>query len=239
MSQKHAAIYGSRLHLAATFSFIVGPFLFLLVFAYIAEIKISTLFVDFTVSIFRLLAAYLIAVSLAWILALAFATGNWSTYALPVFDVMQSFPTFAIVPLAVLYFGVSNFTIIFFLVITIIWPLLFSTINSLKLVKKEYREVADIYGLKGWNKLKYFLLPASVPGIVTGSIIGLGEGWEALVATEIIVRSNTGLGNFFQVNATSTFNTFLGILALMLIIFSINRLIWAPILTKVYYRMEE
>lgn len=239
MSHKNVSIYGSKLQLAAAFSFIAMPFLFMLGFAYCADIKVSTLFVDFFVSIFRLLCAYLIAVSLAWVLALIFATGKWSTIALPVFDVMQSFPTFAIVPLAVLYFGVTNFTIIFFLVVTIIWPLLFSTINSLKLVKKEYREVADIYGLKGWNKLKYFLLPASVPGIVTGSIIGLGEGWEALVATEIIVNANTGLGSFFQHNATSGVNTFLGILALMLIIFSINRLIWTPILTKVYYRMEE
>ena len=130
-------------------------------------------------------------------------------------------------------------TVIFFLVITVIWPILFSIVNALKLVKKEYWEVADLYGLRGWRRFRYFLLPASIPGVVTGSIIGLGEGWEALVATEIIMNTTTGLGGFFQANSTDSLVTTLGILLLMLLIFSINRLIWAPVLGRVYHRMQD
>lgn len=233
------SIYASKIHLLATLSFIVAPIIFLFVVAQLTTLTVGGLFIDFSDSIFRLLAAYGIAVFLAWGLALAFATGKRSKIALPVFDVLQSFPTFALVPLAVLSFGSNNVTVIFFLVITIIWPILFSTVNALKLIKKEYWEVASMYRLRGWNRFRYFLLPASIPGIVTGSIIGLGEGWEALVATEIIMNTSTGLGSFFQNNSTDMLLTTLGILSLMLIIFSVNRLIWTPVLARVYHKMQE
>lgn len=237
--RRHSQIYNSRLQLLVTFCFIIAPVLFLFLLAGLTQLTVETLLVDFSYSIMRLLTAYGIAAILAWALALAFSTGKRSTIALPLFDVLQSFPTFALVPLAVITFGASNTTVIFFLVITVIWPLLFSTINALKLVKKEYWEVAEIYGLKGWKKLRYFLLPASVPGIVTGSIIGLGEGWEALVATEIIMKTEVGLGSFFDRNSTEGIYTALGIVLLMLIIFSVNRLIWTPILARVYDRMQD
>lgn len=239
MRRRRTGIYVSKLHLLVTLSFIVVPFIFLLLFARLTTLTVTELFTDFSISIVRLLAAYSIAVILAWMCALLFSTGKRSHVALPVFDVLQSFPTFALVPLAVLSFGPSNTTIIFFLVITIIWPLLFSTVNALKLVKKEYWEVADIYGLRGWKRLRYFLLPASIPGVVTGSIIGLGEGWEALVATEIIMKTDAGLGSFFQSNSSDMWITSLGIILLMLIIFSVNRLVWTPVLARVYNRMQE
>lgn len=238
-TRRQTHIYNSRLQLLVTLSFIITPVLFLFLFAGLTTLTVETLLVDFSESILRLLTAYGIAVILAWILALSFSTGKRSTIALPIFDVLQSFPTFALVPLAVITFGASNTTVIFFLVITVIWPLLFSTVNALKLVKKEYWEVAEIYGLKGWKRLRYFLLPASVPGIVTGSIIGLGEGWEALVATEIIMKTEVGLGSFFNRNSSETLYTALGIVLLMLIIFSVNRLIWTPVLARVYDRMQE
>lgn len=239
MARRYHGIYTSRLQLLATLSFIAAPIIFLLVFARFTPLTTASLTIDFTESIGRLLAAYVIAATLAWILALLFSTGKKAQIALPIFDVLQSFPTFALMPLAVLTFGASSVTIIFFLVVTIIWPILFSTVNALKLIKKEYWEVADIYGLHGVKRLRYFLLPASIPGIVTGSIIGLGEGWEALVATEIIMETKTGLGSFFSHNSGDTLVTTLGILLLMLIIFSVNRLIWTPILGRVYHRMQE
>lgn len=239
MSKHRTALYTSRLQLALTIIFIATPFLFLLLFALFTQLTVSELFVDFSISIWRLAIAYIIAVSLAWILALVFASGSRSKIALPLFDILQSFPTFAIVPIVVLTFGATTLTIIVFLVITVIWPILFSIVNALKLIKKEYHEVAEIYGLRGWKKLRYFSLPASIPGVVTGSMIGLGEGWEALVATEIIMKSKSGLGNFFEQNSTNGIFTALGILGLMLIIFSLNRLLWAPILNRVYTRMEE
>ena len=232
-------IYKNQLHLAVTFLIIVAPFLFLLFFAQIEQIAISALFFDVFVSIVRLLVAYVIAAFLAWLLAILFYRGQRAHIVLPIFDILQSFPTFAILPLAVYVWGRSTSTVIFFLVLTIIWPILFSVLSSLKLAKHDWEEAVEIYNLSGINYFKKYIWPMSIPGLVTGSIIGLGEGWGAIVATEIIVQIHGGLGEFFQTHAQSATITFLGILALLIIVFSINKLIWTPLLDASHRLMEE
>jgi ABC-type anion transport system duplicated permease subunit len=124
-------------------------------------------------------------------------------------------------------------------VITIIWPIFFTVVSQLKLLKTEWQEAVQISGLKGFNYLKYYLWPASLPGLITGSIIGLGEGWEALVATEIIVNHPVGLGSFFQTYTTSGSITALGIFGLLLLIFCVNKLIWLPLLEWSHKKTEE
>ena len=232
-------IYKSRLHLLMTFLVIIAPFLFLLFFANVEDLAVTTLYHNVFVSIGRLLIAYLIAVSLAWVLAVAFYQGARSHFVLPLFDILQSFPEFAILPFAVHYLGQSNFTVIFFLVLTVIWPIMFSVLSSLRLARHDIREAMQIYNLSGWNYLKKYIWPISLPGLVTGSIIGLGEGWGALVATEIIVKLPGGLGDFFQTHSQNSIITFLGILALLIIVFSINKLIWSPLLDMSHKLMEE
>jgi len=232
-------IYRSGAHLAATFVLIVAPFLFLLFFAQIENLTVSNLFSDVFLSITRLFVAYLIAAILAWLLAILFHKGILSHIFLPIFDILQSFPTFAILPLAVRFLGQNNFTVIIFLVLTCIWPILFSILSSLKLTRHDWEEAIEIYNISGLNYLKKYIWPLSIPGLVTGSIIGLGDGWGALVATEIIVNLPGGLGTFFQTHTQNTTITFLGILSLLIIVFSINKLIWTPLLDASHHLVEE
>jgi NitT/TauT family transport system permease protein len=232
-------IYKSGAHLAATFLLMAVPFLFLLFFAQIEKIAISALYHDVFVSIVRLIVSYIIAAVLAWVLAVTFYKGAISHLALPVFDILQSFPEFAILPLAISYWGSTDFTVIFFLVLVIIWPILFSVLSSLKVARHDWEEAAEIYHLSGINYFKNFIWPLSIPGLVTGSIIGLGEGWGALVATEIIVKLRGGLGEFFQSHSQHTAITVFGILALLIIVFSINKLIWTPLVDASHRLMEE
>lgn len=239
MGKKHVAIYTSHWHLLITFFIVVLPFVFFLAFSQFAHITIRQLFFNLFISSFRLLLAYLIAVVVAWVLAIFFYRGKAAMIALPFFDVMQSFPTFAALPLATILWGPSNTTIVFFLVITVIWPILFSLISSLKLIRRDWEEAAEIAQLRGFNYLRYVVWPASIPGLVTGSIIGLGEGWEALVATEIISGNKLGLGSFFNAYSQNTMITAFGILGLLILIFSINKLIWLPLLEWSHSITEE
>ncbi len=238
-SRSHLKIYESRLHLFVTLAVIIAPFLFLLIFSRLTHIAAGKLWSDISVSFFRIFIAYLIAAALGWLAAVSFYKGRRAAVALPIFDVLQSFPTFAALPLATFFWGPSNFTIIFFLVITIIWPLFFSIIGSLKLVRRDWEEVAEIASLRGWRYVRHFLWPVSITGLITGSIIGLGEGWEALVATEIIVNANAGLGRFFGFFANNTNITAFGILGFLVLIFSINKLIWLPLMEWSHKRMGE
>ena len=222
-----------------TIFIIAAPFVFLLLFSEIANIAKEQLFADTFVSLIRLVIAYIFAVILAWIFAVAFYKGKAASVALPIFDVLQSFPTFAALPLVAYFIGVTNTTIIVFLVATVIWPIFFSLISSLKLIKSEWQEVAEIYNLKGYNYLKNFVFPVSIPGLITGSIVGLGDGWEALVATEIIINIKSGLGSFFNSFSANYQITVFGIIGFLLLIFSINKLIWIPLLDWSHHRMEE
>lgn len=239
MKSHRVKIYASKWHLLITLLVILAPFLFLLIFSKVAKMQASELYRDIWISFLRLLVAYIIAALLGWIFAVSFFKGKRALIALPIFDVLQSFPTFAALPLAVYMLGASNLTVILFLVITIIWPVFFSIVSSLKLIRYDWEEAIEMSGIKGFDYLKKFILPVSMPGLITGSIVGLGEGWEALVATEIIVDVKDGLGPFFRLFQSNPTITALGIFGFLLIIFSINKLIWIPLLDWSHKKMEE
>lgn len=236
-NHKHS-IYHSWWQVAGALFFVVAPFVFFLLFAHISKLAQGKLFTDILVSTGRLFIAYAIAVVLGWACAMLFYRGRRAAIALPLFDVLQSFPTFAALPLATLAWGQSNITVILFLVITIIWPIFFSTVSSLRLIRTDYHEVVQISQLKGFSYFWHFLVPASLPGVTTGTVIGLGEGWEALVATEIIVKVKGGLGGFFEKYTSDPAITIFGILGLLLLIFSINRLVWMPLLEWSHKKAE-
>jgi len=230
MHHRNTDIYRSRLHLLVTFLLILLPLAYLLIFSRLAYANHGGLLRSLAISAGRLFVAYVIAAVVGWTCATLFYQGRRGAVALPIFDVLQSFPTFAMVPLLTLAWGVSNVTVIFFLVITILWPIFFSIISSLKQVNREWREAAAIAGLTGTQYLRLFLVPITLPGLITGSIVGLGEGWEALIATEIIVGIKSGLGVFFATFAHNPSLTALGVLGLLGVIFSINKLVWLPLL---------
>ncbi len=232
-------IYQSRWHILATFFLIAIPFLALLGFAQVAQVARTQLLSDVFLSVGRLMLASLIAAVLGWLCAVLFYRGRRASVALPLFDVLQSFPTYAALPLATLAWGPSNFTVIFFLVLAVVWPIFFSVTSSLKLIRRDWQEAVAMSGLRGFSSVRRFLLPASIPGLITGIVIGLGDGWEALVATEIIVKVRGGLGGFFESFSGNPRITVFGIFALLLLIFSINKLIWLPLLEWSHRTMEE
>lgn len=232
-------IYASPLHVGVTLVFVLLPFLYFVLFTNAAHLSGKTLALDIVISLLRILIAYCIAAVIGWTCAIAFYRGKRSLIALPLFDVLQSFPTFAALPIAVLAWGATNTTVIVFLSFAIIWPIFFSIVSSLRLIKHDWEEVATLYNLTGFSYIRSFLAPASLTGFITGSIIGLGDGWEALIATEIIVGTPFGLGTFFQTFSHNNHITLFGILGFLVIIFSINKLIWLPLLEWSHRRTEE
>ncbi|MBI3420582.1 MAG: ABC transporter permease subunit [Candidatus Sungbacteria bacterium] len=234
-----ASIYASRTHLFATLFIVVAPLVFFLLFSRLVHIALGELLGSISASLLRLFAAYLIALLLAWTCAVLFYHGKRAIVALPVFDVLQNFPTFAVLPIGILLIGSSNATIIFFLVLSIIWPILFSVLSSLKLAKRDWAEAVHIAQLSGWQYMRLFLIPITIPGVITGSVIGLGEGWGAIVATEIIIGAPMGLGSFFNTHALDGAITTFGVFGILLLIFSINKLLWLPLLEWSHREMEE
>jgi ABC-type nitrate/sulfonate/bicarbonate transport system permease component len=185
-------------------------------------------------SLFRLVVAYLISLVVAVIIAVLISNNKIGDSLIPVFDLMQNLPSFALIPIFVLWLGYTNIMTIIFAATSILWPILFYMLHALKTVQRDEEDAAKIFGAKGLKKVLFFSLPVAFPSIVTGSIVGFSIGWEAIIGVEIIGLS-TGIGPFLNVSSGTVGydkTLILGISALLLVVFLINRLVWMPLLKK-------
>lgn len=193
-----------------------------------------TLIQDLTSSTWRVMIAYVLTVPMALLITVLVAKNQKTEdFFLPILDVAQSFPSFAILPLILATFGKDTPSIVLFLIITMIWPIIFTTISSIKTTREDLSEAAEIFQAKGYKKLLFFTIPAIFPGLVTGSIVGWGEAWEAIVGAELFAGKN-GIGAFISNAYDNGENQlfFITIGILMLFIFILNRLIWLPLLKR-------
>ncbi len=183
-------------------------------------------------SLFRLISAYIISLVVATLIAVSISNNKIGDSLIPVFDLMQNLPSFALIPLFVMWFGYTNLMTIIFAATSILWPILFYMLRALKMENKDKEDAAKIFGATGWKKMLYFSLPVAFPAAVTGSIVGFSIGWEAIIGVEIIGLSN-GIGPFIN-NPANIGNKglILGLSALLLVVFLINRLVWMPLLKK-------
>ena len=93
---------------------------------------------------------------------------------------------------------------------------------------------------KGFVEFPIYLAPLSYPSILTGSIVGIAIGWESVIGAEIIVNSS-GFGAFIKTASASGINqaAIAGMFVILIIVFIINRLIWAPLLAESSKRYAE
>ncbi|MBI5148014.1 MAG: ABC transporter permease subunit [Parcubacteria group bacterium] len=143
-SHAYLKIYKRRVHLLITLLVVALPFLFTFFLSPLTNAETAVFLKNLGVSAFRLAIAYLISLAVALIFAFLLLRGRLENFFLPFFDVLQSFPTFAILPLAVYFIGASEITVILFLVLTVIWPILFAVASSLKLARRDWEEAAKI-----------------------------------------------------------------------------------------------
>jgi ABC-type nitrate/sulfonate/bicarbonate transport system permease component len=235
----HFSLNRSKKHLLIAFGVLILPLVSLFVFSFVNGIQFTTAISDLLISTGRLFVAFIFATVIAWLLVVVLIRGKTESAVLALFDVLQSMPTFIILPMAVHFLGQSEFTIIFFLTITIIWPIIFSIVSSLKQIDKSWTEAVKMSRMKGIDYVRYFLLPVTTPGIVTGAIIGLGDGWEALIATELLLHTKTGLGPFFTSFSNNTTMTLFGVLIFLSVIYALNKFIWLPLLEKSHRLIEQ
>lgn len=189
---------------------------------------------------YRLALAYAIALTLGVGVALLVGWSPLSDVLFPVFDVLQNIPSFALIPFFIYFLGLSDSMIILFAVSSIIWPILFAILTAIKSAHADLSDAATIFGAKGLRRIPYYLAPLSYPAMLTGSIVGIAIGWEAVIGTEIIANI-TGFGSFITGAGASgiTQGVLAGILVILVIVFVVNRLIWAPLLASSSKRYAE
>lgn len=189
---------------------------------------------------YRLAFAYGIALVLGVSVALLVGWSPFADILFPLFDVLQNLPSFALIPLFIYFFGFTNEMIILFAVSSIVWPILFAVLTAIKSAHKDLSDAATIYGARGWRRIPYYLAPLSFPAMLTGSIVGIAIGWESVIGAEIITNI-AGFGDFIKAASATgiTQASIAGTLAILIIVFVINRLVWAPLLVESSKRYAE
>lgn len=198
----------------------------------ISSVSESQLYAGVALSLFRLILAYAISLIVALAIALLVGQHKVGEALIPVFDLLQNLPSFALIPLFIYFFGYTNTMVIIFAATSILWPILFYVLHAVKTARTDFNDAATIFGARGWKRDIYYLLPLSFSAAITGSIVGFSIGWEAVIGVEIIGLSS-GIGVFLNHTLAADRGAFtIGLSVLLLVVFIINRLVWMPLLRR-------
>lgn len=178
-------------------------------------LSMGSLIDNITVSLFRVLIGYILAV----VIAIPF--GIIMGYKSLVYNMFNNFiglfrpiPPLAWVPLVLAWFGVLSLanifpiergqlylylrniqvSMIFIIFIGGFFPIITSTIYGVKSVRKTLVDSARTLGANEWDILRKVILPAAAPSIVNGMRTGLGVAWMCLVSAEMLPGSISGVG---------------------------------------------
>ncbi|MBI3976172.1 MAG: ABC transporter permease [Armatimonadetes bacterium] len=111
----------------------------------------------------------------------------------PLIIFFQAIGDIAWLPILLIWFGFTLTTMTFIIVYTVIFPMIFNAALGVRTVPMEMIRAAQSLGATRWRILGEVIIPGALPNIITGLRTGLGYGWRALIAAEIIVGTS-GIG---------------------------------------------
>lgn len=103
----------------------------------------------------------------------------------PAVTAMKSVPVVCFVILALVWLGSQRLT--FVIVFVIVFPIIYlQTLEGLARADAKLLEMAQVFRLSGWKRLRYIYLPALLPSLVSGCKLALGMSWKSGIAAEVI-----------------------------------------------------
>ena len=111
----------------------------------------------------------------------------------PIIQILRPISPIAWIPVAILWFGVSDAAPIFLISLASVFPVMVATIAAVQNMQPVYLRAARNFGLGRWELFHRVIFRASLPQIITGVRIALGIAWLVVVAAEMIAV-NSGLG---------------------------------------------
>jgi NitT/TauT family transport system permease protein len=146
-------------------------------------------------------------------------------------------PAIALLPLALIWFGLGNGSLVFILIHSVLWAVALNTHSGFLGVSQTLRMVGRNYGLKGLSYVFKILVPAAFPSILTGLKIGWAFAWRTLIAAELVFGVSSGQGGlgwfiFENRNLLDIPSVFAGLLTVIIIGLVVENLIFRTIERK-------
>ncbi len=131
-------------------------------------------------------------------------------------------PAVALLPLALLWFGLGMGSLVFVIINSVLWAVALSTHTGFQSVSETLRMAGRCFGLGRLSLVAEILIPAALPSILAGLKIGWAFAWRTLIAAELVFGVSSGqggLGWFIYENRNNleTANVFAGLLCVILI----------------------
>jgi len=103
-------------------------------------------------------------------------------------------PSIALLPLALIWFGLGDASVIFVLVHAVLWSVALNTFAGFKGLSPTLRMVGQNYGLSRLGYIALILIPGAFPSILTGLKVGWAFAWRTLIAAELVFGVSSGSG---------------------------------------------
>lgn len=147
---------------------------------------------------------------------------------------LNPLPAIALLPLALIWFGLGNGSLIFVLIHSVLWAAALNTLSGFQSVSQTLRMVGSNYELSLPRYVVKILIPAAFPSILSGLKISWAFAWRTLIAAELVFGASSqsgGLGWFIYENKNllQIPEVFAGLLAVILIGLVVENLIFATI----------
>nr|WP_232051877.1 ABC transporter permease subunit [Aquicella siphonis] len=226
-------------------TFIIGAgalvFLSSYIFNNISLPEIRHVFLLGLVTAFRVVVLIVLC-SLFWV-----PVGVWiglrpkaARFVQPVAQILAAFPANLLYPFIVVFIVTYHLSPNIWLTPLMIlgsqWYILFNVIAGASGMPKDLLQVADNFGVTGWQRWRRLLLPSVFPFYITGAITAAGGAWNASIVAEVASWGDetlvaTGLGAYItQYTAAGNFPRIaLGIGMMCLLVLVFNRLVWRPL----------
>jgi len=160
----------------------------------VAGFQESTYIIAIGASMKRIVVGYSVSFIIGLLLGLLIVSSRYLDEALsPLLLGFQTLPSICWLPLAILWFGIGEDSIIFVITAGSLFSISMGTLSGFKNVPPIYIRVAKTMGAKGLKKYTTVVIPAALPFIISGMKQGWSFAWRALMAAELLSPKN-GLG---------------------------------------------
>jgi NitT/TauT family transport system permease protein len=194
------------------------------------------------VSLSVLLIGYGAGVVLAFAFAVIAITSRLGNDFLETLTAMfNPLPAIALLPLALLWFGLGIGSVVFVLIHSVLWAVALNAHAGFRAVPETTRMVGRNYGLSGLALVWKILLPAAFPSILAGLKIGWAFAWRTLIAAELVFGTTSGSGGlgwyiYQNKNEIEIPNVFAGLLTVILIGLIVENLIFRVVEARTVQR---
>ena len=108
-------------------------------------------------------------------------------------QMVRTIPNLAMIPLVILWLGIGEEAKIFLIALGVFFPLYLNTYHGIRSIDPGLKEMAQVYGLRGWELFRQVIFPGAMPSVLIGLRFALGTMWLTLIAAEALA-AESGIG---------------------------------------------